>query len=234
MELTQLNNNTNLNQITDIKNSLRTNNLENTKGVSDKYPSDNVDLSNSRRSSSFLSNITSNISKVASLQKAQSTISNQLEITSEIVKTTQSASNSSSTELDDKQPDIKILLDSFNKLSEGFTRPEISNETGIYFDGQLGSKPLSSHEILDASEQQRERLSEYHQAVSNEIKSLVNDTRKTIDTEKTTVETKVEFKNIDYAKESAQFNSSTLGNIRGGVLPSQANAFPLHSEKLLA
>ena len=235
MELTQLNNNIILNPVNNVNNSFRTNSLENKiPEVTEKHASDKFDTINIRNASGFLDNISTNISQVASLQKAQSIISNQLEITSEIVRTTQSANASASIQLDDKQPEIKGLLENFNQLSKGFERPEISDEIGIYFDGQLGSKPLSSHEILDASEQQRERLVKYHESVSNEIKSLVLDTQKSFELEKMTVETKVEFKNIDYAKESAQFNASTLESIKGGILPSQANAFPLHSEGLLA
>ena len=235
MELSQLNNSMTLNPINNANNSFRINSLENKiPEDTEKYVSDKFDTTNVRNTSVFLDNISSNISKVANLQKAQSIISNQLEITSEIVTTTQSVNASVSTHLDDKQPEIKSLLENFNQLTKGFERPEISDEIGIYFDGQLGSKPLSSHEILDASAQQRERLEKYNQTISNEIKSLIFDTQKSIESEKTTVETKVEFKNIDYAKESAQFNASTLESVKGGILPSQANAFPLHSEGLLA
>ena len=235
MELTQLNNNINLNPVNNVNNSFRTNNLENKiPEVTEKHTLDKFDTTNISNSSNFLNNISSNISKVANLQKSQSMISNQLEITNEIVKTTQSANVSTLIQLDDKQPEIKKLLENFNQLSDGFERPEVSDVVGIYFDGQLGSKPLSSDEILDASAQQRERLVKYHEAVSNEISSLVLDTKKSFELEKTTIETKVEFKNIDYAKESAQFNASTLESIKGGILPSQANAFPLHSEGLLA
>ncbi len=233
MELTQLSNINNLNQVNNIKSSFETNNLENIKESVEKYPSDKVSIDDTTNSSGFLPTMSTNITKIANLQRMQSTISSQLEITSEVVKTTNSAVNSTSIKLDDKQPEIKSLLDSFNQLSEGF-KPEFSDKTGIFFDGQIGSKPLSSHEIYDAVVKQSERLSQFSQQVSSEIKSLVSDTKDAITSERTTVETKVEFKNIDYAKESAQFNASTLESVRGGILPSQANAFPLHSEKLLA
>jgi len=233
MELTQLNNTANLNQINNVKNSLRTNNLENEKETVAKHPSDKVDIEKTTNSSGFLSTMSTNISKVASLQKMQSTISSQLEITTEIVKTTNSAVNSSRIQLDDKQPEIQSLLNNFNKLSEGF-KPEFSDETGIFFDGRVGSKPLSTGEIYDAVSKQSERLSQFSQQISSEINSLVSNTQDTISTERTKVETKFEFKNIDYAKESAQFNASTLESVKGGILPSQANGFPLHSEKLLA
>jgi len=234
MELSQINSMNHISQLSDTQKSFQVNDLQNTKEVIEKYPSDKIEIQEQNSSSSFLSNISTNINKIVDLQKKQSLISNQLEITSQLVTTTNSALNSNKIQLDDKQPEIKNLLDSFNKIAESFERPEISDEVGIYFDGQLGSKPLSSNEILDAVSQQRERLSQFNQQIASEVKSLVSNTKETIATEKTTVETKVEFKNIDYAKESAQFDSSTLNSVKGGILPSQANAFPLHSEKLLA
>lgn len=233
MELIKLPNINNLNQVNNVSSNLKANNLENLKETIAKHPTDKVDIEKTTNSSDFLSTMSINISKVANLQKLQSTISSQLEITSEIVKTTNSAVNSNHVQLDDKQPEIQNLLNNFNKLSEGF-KPEFSDETGMFFDGRVGSKPLSSGEIYDAVSKQSERLSQFNQQISSKINSLVSNTQDTIATERTKVETKVEFKNIDYAKESAQFDSSTLGNIKGGVLPSQANAFPLHSEQLLA
>ena len=233
MELAQLNNSITSNQISNVHNGLRTNNLENEKESVAKHPSDKVDIEKTASSSSFLSTMSTNISKVANLQKMQSTITSQLEITTEIVKTTNSAANSNHIQLDDKQPVIENLLNNFNKLSKGFI-PEFSDKTGIFFDGQVGSKPLSTGEIYDAVSKQNERLSQFNQQISSEIYTLVSNTQDTISTEKTKVETKVEFKNIDYAKESAQFSAATLESVKGGILPSQANAFPLRSEGLLA
>lgn len=234
MELTQLNNSVNLNHVDDVKNSFRTNDLANEKEITNKYPTDKVETFQKSNSSNFLTSISSNINRITDLQKNQSLISNQLEITSKLVTTTTSVQNSTSMTLDDKQSEIQNLLKEFNKLSDGFERPTISDEEGIYFDGQLGSKPLSASQILDAVSQQKERLSHFNEQLTNEVKSLVSNTKETISSEKTVLETKVEFKNIDYEKESAQFNASTLESVKGGILPSQANAFPPHSEKLLA
>lgn len=234
MELTQLNNLSNVSQVNDIKDSLKTNNLQNIKQVIEKYPSDKVEIQQQSSSSNFLTNISSNINKMADLQKMQSTVSNQLEITSKLVRTTESAVNSNSIQLDDKQPEIKNLIDNFNVISKGTNTTEISDKAGIYFDGQVGARPLSATEIYDAVDQQKERLSQFNEKIASQIESVLADTKGNIELEKVTVETKVEFKNIDYAKESALFDSSTLSNVQGGVIPSQANGFPLHSEKLLA
>jgi hypothetical protein len=237
MELTQLNNLNNLNNlnhVSDVKNSFKTNDLHNSKEVIEKYPTDTIDFQRENTSSSFLTNISTNMNKLVDLQKMQSLGSNQLEITSELVKITETAQNSRSIQLDDKQPEIKNLMDHFNILSKKINTTEISDKAGVYFDGQVGARPLSTNEIHDAVAQQRERLSQFNKKIDSQIESIVSDTKGSIELEKVKVETKVEFKKVDYAKESALFDSSTLASVQGGVIPSQANGFPLHSEKLLA
>jgi len=234
MELIKLNNQSNINQVNDIKNSQKSNNLQNIKEVVEKYPSEKVDITKQNSSSNFLTNISSNINKIADLQKIQSMVSNQLEITTKLVKITESAVNSNLIQLDDKQPDIKNLIDNFNVISKGINTTEISDKAGIYFDGQVGARPLSANEINEAIDQQKERLNKFNKKISDQIDSAILDTKQHIQFQKSTIENKVEFKNIDYEKESAQFNASTLESVKGGILPSQANAFPHHSEKLLA
>jgi len=48
------------------------------------------------------------------------------------------------------------------------------------------------------------------------------------------VETKFEFKSVDFEKESLEFSSDSINNFKGEIIPSQANALPIHSEQLLA
>ncbi|MGB5867304.1 MAG: hypothetical protein WBG69_05460, partial [Arcobacteraceae bacterium] len=105
---------------------------------------------------------------------------------------------------------------------------------GIFFDGVMGAKPLSSNEIMDSVAEQNQKLTQKYVQVNEQIASLVSNTQESIKVEKVTFESKVEFKNIDYNQESSQFSADTLNSVKGGIIPSQANAFPLHSEKLLA
>lgn len=237
MELTQISNMNNLNYVNDKKDGLKTNALISSKEVENKNTlnSDKVDvnLQNSSKNG-FVNNIASSINKLASLQKTQSNISNQLEITTEIVKTTSGAVNSQSIRLDDKQPEIKNLLDNFNGLSKSSQLTEGFDEEGIFFDGILGSKPLSAGEILQAVANQQEKLKVVQEKIGAEIESVISETKQSFEVEKTKVETKVEFKNIDFGKESAQFDSSTLSSIKDGIIPSQANASTANSVNLLA
>jgi hypothetical protein len=231
MEITQLNTINYSDNFSSNNTSIKNNDIQN---IIKNYPEDKIEIEQDIKPSNLLENISSSTSQLANLQKLQSNLSTQLELTSEIVKTTTLASNSSSEKLDDKQPIIKKHMDDFNLLSDRFQKPEISDEIGIYFDGKVGSKPLNSHQILDATAEQNERLHKYQQDISKEIDLVVEQHKNTIESEETTVNFKVEFKTTDYSKISEQFNSSSLQNIEGNLLDSQANAFPLHSEKLLA
>ena len=178
---------------------------------------------------SFLNNISSNINKIAQYQKVESSISNQLEITTKIVEIINFANQSQIKKLDDKQPQIKNLIDNYNTISKN---TEGSDLEGIFFDGVLGSKPLSPQEILDAVKQQNKILNQLQSNIQDEKQLLIQDTKNAIQNQKT--ETKVEFKSIDFGKESIQFDASSLNRFEGEIVTSQANGFPFHSEKLLA
>jgi len=237
MELTQINNANNVDYLNKKEDNLNTQSLISNKKVdnNDSVNFDTVELTLSKSSdNNFINKISSTLNKVAALQQTQSNISNQLEITSKIVKITSSASNSSTTTLDDQQPEIKNLLDTYNNLSQNSNSTEGFDEEGIFFDGILGSKPLSSQQILEAVENQRSKLYTKQESVNSDISALVSDAKQTIETEKIKVETKIEFKNIDFEKESTQFNSSTLSSIKEGIIPSQANAKTSTSIELLA
>jgi len=231
MELTQLTNINSIQHSYEVNKNSQPNNSLNIKEIPEQKHSDKIERS---IGSDFLSSISSNIVKVANLQKQHSSISTQLEITNEIVKTVDVAVNSSKIQLDDKQPEINTLLNSFNKISKTSKIPEISDKPGIYFDGQVGAKPISSQEIYEDVQEKQERLSSIQQSISKEIESTSNNIKESISIEKTMVETKFEFKNVDFEKESLEFSSDSITNFKGEILSSQANALPLHSEQLLA
>lgn len=239
MEVSKLNSINNSNYLNDVKDSSKTNALISNQKVEQKSQSNSLDgisVDLQKRNTSFVNNVSTNLSKLASLQKSQAQISNQLEITTKIVQTTSDAVSSPSIQLDDKQPEIKNLLDSYNTLSQSSNSTEGFDETGIFFDGVLGSKPLSAQEIFKSVEAQREKLQVAQESVGSQIQEVVSNMQQSFKIERTQskVETKVEFKNIDFAQESSQFSGSTLSDVKDGIIPSQANATPSSSERLLA
>ena len=236
MELTQLNSTNNLDYVNQNKDGLKTQALINDKEITSDKSNDSaveLDLQNSSNSD-LTNNLTTNVKNIVSLQQLQSTISNQLEITTEIIQTTTHATDSENIELDDKQPEIKSLLDNYNNISESIDFEEGYEEIGVFFDGILGSKPLSSKEIIEAVEERQFKLKEVQEKIEMEMESINSQVRDSIDIEKNKTETKIEYKNIDFEKESFQFNSNSLNNLKEGIISSQANATTSSSIQLLA
>jgi len=232
MELTQLNTVNNFTNISKIAGNQESSKLDNVQNETKKIKPDTIEIAlQDKSNNSFVNDISLNINKIANLQQTQSTISNQMEITTKIVQITNTASQSPNINLDDKQPQIQDLLNTYNIVASKY---EDFEKEGIFFDGKIGSKPLGAEAILDSVSKQNDKLQQKSLAINAEISALVSNTQETIKTEKNTVETKVEFKNIDFEKESAQFSANTLNSVKGGVIPSQANGSPLHSERLLA
>lgn len=230
MNITPLSKINNIDAMNENKSNIIVKDIQKVNDLSNVDSTEKIDISaKTFHNNNFINKISSNIDKLAQLQKTQSSISNQLEITTNIVEVTNFANNSMTIQLDDKQPQIKELLDNYNIISK---QNEDFDLEGIFFDGVVGSKPLSAQEILDAVSQQNTKLKQHQNNVNSEIQSLVQQTKQSIQHERT--ETKVEFKNIDFEKESILFDANTLNNVQGGIIPSQANGFPIHSEKLLA
>jgi len=228
MELTQLNSANNFMNTSKITNNQELSKVNNVQSETKKIKPDTVEIALENKSkSSFVNDISFNINKISQLQKTQSAISNQIEITTKIVQVTNTAIQSSNIKLDDKQPQIQDLLNTYNIIASD---NEDFEKEGIFFDGRIGSKPLSASKIFDALTKQNDKLQQKSLAVNAEINTIVANTQETINS----VKTSIEFKNIDFEKESLQFNASTINNIKGGVVPSQANALPLNSERLLA
>ena len=74
----------------------------------------------------------------------------------------------------------------FNVISKGINTTEISDKAGIYFDGQVGARPLSTSEIYDAVDQQKERLSRFNKKIESQIESVRVNTKENIEFQKET------------------------------------------------
>ena len=96
------------------------------------------------------------------------------------------------------------------------------------------SRPLNTTDIYNEMQIQKERLSFIQKEMNSEIQAVSINTHKSIESEKNNTETKVSFKNIDYPQENTSFNQSTINNIPGEFIHSQANASPLYTQALLS
>lgn len=234
MELSQVNS-LNINSMSQV-NSTQTRNVENIDKSSNnvQQKKDKVELNelNNKTQSSFSSNVISSMNKISHLQQEQSNVNSQMDTLSKITQATVQVIESpkAGQVLDDIQPKIQSLMNDFNSVSSNMKTSQSSTTASrTYFDGIVGAVPLSGEEIYQAVKQQRERLEQVSKKIEAETKNIVSKTKESIHSEK-----KPEFKNLDFGRESAQFNSQSLKTIEGPVIPTQANAQTEQNIKLLA
>jgi len=244
MEIAQLNNNSNLYGVNSYTLS-NPNKIEKTSdtGIRDVIDVEQIQSSN-RIQSEFAGNLSNNITQLSQIQNNQNTVTQQLSITSKIVQVVKQAvsSESPSQALDNIQPQVQTLINNYNDLEKDNSTlskinsiiEEKNNENSrSYFDGTLGSKPLSHSEIFAAVDKQRELLTTNKTNLSNEFEQVVKDTKDIIQKERVIVEEKMEFKVVNFGQESAQFNNNSIANIEGSIVSSQPNASQQQSFKLL-
>lgn len=201
-------------------------------------------LSSSR--SPFASNIMNSLSKIENIQNIQSSINIQLEIANKMESSTQNVLSSTQNDLvlDDIQPEINSLLNKFNTTSKNIsteisgvleTTQSVENtKSRMYFDGVVGSKPLSAQEIFDAVSQQKERLSQINEALNSEIINTTKEVSASFKKESEVLNENTSMKNTDFKNESVHFTSQSLKAVEGDILPVQAHAQTEENIKLLA
>ena len=233
MELSQINSH-HINSMSEI-NSAKTKNVENIDKSSNNTQAkiDKIELSesSSRAQSSFSSNTISNMNKISDLQQEQLTVTQQVNTLSKITQETTNVIESpkSGQVLDDIQPEIQSLITNFNTVSAEMKSTQSSSSASrTYFDGVVGAVPLSGEEIYQAVKQQQDRLEQVSQKINQEINNVVSNTKKDIDSQR-----KPESKDIDFEKESAQFNAQSLKEVKGPVIATQAHAQTEQNIKLL-
>ena len=233
MELSQINSN-HINSMSEI-NSAKTKNVENIDKSSNntQIKIDKIELSefSANAQSSFSSNTISNMNKISYLQQDQSLVTKQINTLSKISQETTQVLKSpkNGQVLDDIQPEIQSLMTNFNTVSAEMKSTQSSSSASrTYFDGIVGAIPLSGEEIYQAVKQQQDRLEQVNQKIDQEINSVVSNTKKEIDSQR-----KPESKDIDFEKESVQFNAQSLKEVKGPVIATQAHAQTEQNIKLL-
>ncbi|MEA3553540.1 MAG: hypothetical protein U9R39_03935 [Campylobacterota bacterium] len=187
--------------------------------------------------STFSNKLTNSINTVSNLQNMQSNIDNQINIVNEINFNIQS-SNAPEL-LDAVQPKIKSLMDNFNTNSKQVDLNQLildqeSADSTAYFDGILGSKPLSPSDIMEATQNKMMMLESMKSTTNNSFDEAVNEVKNTISKEKQISQENSPFKEINFEKESSDFTSNNINNTIGSIATSQANPSTSHTVRLLA
>ncbi len=246
MELQKINqNNVNTLDYINSKSVSSSNKVEETSDVKSSTIQDIVAIEpDSQTRSNFTNSLKSDISKLSNLQTTGVQLRNQVEIIDEIDQLMKQAENSvnATQTLDDIQPKVKQLMDNFNhtasKINVNTKSSSINNIeeelSHVFFDGIMGSKPLSLEEIKDTTNMFKQDIIKAEEKSNEEYNNTVNQAHETIKIEKSVAASQSPLKSVDFGKESVDFNNNTLNSVIGNVSATQANASPLHSIELLA
>lgn len=237
MELSNINNlNVNLTKSSEIASKINEINNVEKKPNNILKDVEKID-SSSRVQNPFTIGVMDNVNKISNLQKVQAPVVRQLDIANEISNSVRQVIESpqKAQELDDIQPKIEKLITSFNNVStqirSDIDKIELGQEDAksrVYFDGILGSKPLSSEEIFKAVDAQKQRLQQVNQAINNEVSQITTQTKQDISFEIEQSQQKFEF------RKPVEFEAQTVKEVEGSLITSQANAQPEQNIKLLA
>lgn len=237
MELTQINN-TQFPMVQNDTVSINATTLEKVNSSNtNKLKSDIVETTS--HSNSFLVNVTSGIQQISKLHTLQNETTSQLEM---VKNFGQLVSKVATNSIDDYQGDIQSFINTFNTRSQTSTeRIEMiieekqSEESRTYFDGILGSKPLSQEEILQAVEEQQKRLEFVNKALNDEIIKTKQEVQSTFDLEKEKSTSNSTFSSsVDFEQESKTFTKDSFKEFSSAMVETQTNVEPIVGEKLLA
>ena len=197
---------------------------------------DKIELNNTKQSS-FSLNLTKNIDTISNIEVAQNTLSNSLKI----VNNFEQLITTNSKSLNNVQPQIQNFITTFNNSSKSLSdnmskiiEEKQSEDSRTYFDGILGSKPLSGKEIYEAITQQKQRLEQYNKQLNEQQIEATNQAKQVITTEKAQSSFATQFgKEMNFELESVKFEAKVIQTQNGSITQTQANAEPQITTELL-
>ncbi len=140
---------------------------------------------------------------------------------------------------DSIQPDIAQLVSKYNS-STGVVNDKIDRlsdlkgDSTTYFDGSAGAIPLNIDMLNNSMATKRKELASTIDKV-NEVNEVFKELAKNVITsEVQKLQEASPFKEINFGKESVDFNSANMNNLMGSVASSQANAMPTQNIRLLS
>ena len=198
---------------------------------------DKIELKHSTQSS-FSLNLTRSIQKISTIQVAQTNVSQSLQIVNDFENLIKNNSGS----LNSVQPQIQSFISTFNNssasLSENMSKiieEKQSEDSRAYFDGILGSKPLSGEEIYQAIQGQKQRLEQYNRQLNAQQNEVAIQAQQSINIEKEESAFSKQFgKEISFEIESVKFEAKAIQSQTGSIVQTQANAEPYATTELVA
>lgn len=200
----------------------------------------NISLNNTPTSnrSSIASDISGYLNDMANVESISTTINQQLHTIDKIQYKVSSLSSGTVTQ-EQIQPDIAKLITSYNKTNESLNiklqkLEDLNGDSHTYFDGAAGAIPLDIDMLNNTMSDKRVELKNSLEKVEDLQLVSKQQAQKVITQEVVKTQEQSPFEQIDFGKESADFNTGNMSNIVGSVVSAQANAVQSHNMRLLS
>ncbi|MEA3384096.1 MAG: hypothetical protein U9Q20_05415 [Campylobacterota bacterium] len=206
MELSNINSNMNSMNLEYMNNRLKNEDIKSSSSDNKATELESVVLDFSEAKTKLSDKISVNIDKISETQLSKKNISTQISISNDI-KSIVSSTQDSFEKLDTIQPQVQSMMINFNEIARS-TSSSSGNQEGksrSYFDGALGSKPLSTKEIFEAINKQQQILTQQETKLNNQSKELVQNTKSIINEERVISQENSPFSSEDFV----QFNENT-------------------------
>ena len=211
-----------------VQNVSGLNNKVNAVGISDNGTEKRSDLANSI--GGFMNNMASTSSISADTNIQIKTMDKMQQLVSDVRSGDQTQEQA--------QPNIANSITEFNAKAEKINikikaNDDIKSDSHTYFDGRFGSIPLNLDGLEEAVVTKKDELVTNKKSIDAQTVAFKQQAQKVIETEVVKAEEASPFKEINFGKESANFNATRVTNVLGSIVSSQANAIPPHAQKLL-
>ena len=184
--------------------------------------------------SSFSNDFTVNIQKIEKIQLYKQSINTQVNALDKInnyVKTQNLDTNRQDNAIElfnDITVNYQSISNNINKLTD---TEETKSRT--YFDGILGSKPLTTQEIQQAIQRTKEMFRVEEKKLDDSLTQIKDQSLQYIQEQKDSLQ-KESTISVDFGKESSDFNSTNITNISGSIASSQTGFIHHQAVRLIS
>lgn len=169
--------------------------------------------------------IKENLNTISLIQQTQKTLDKQMDLTKQLDTITVSTEN-----IDTKSSEVSEIIDQYNSSAQRvynnlheLMEEQKSDKSHMYFDGVLGSIPMSSEEISNASAEQKEVIKE----INNKLEETLT---KQSDYSKKMIEDQKNDKNFSFRE--SDLKEPELKDI--SLTSAHTNSLPSHSFSITA
>jgi len=180
-------------------------------------------------SSQLALNVTNSSNQIASLQSLKNDVKIQLNAIDDFQTSISQNGGFSPSHMEQMVSAFTSIIpkDSIERISMIIEEKQ-SEESRSYFDGIVGSKPISTKEIFELIDMRKSELAAVNKYLNDKITQSSQNTKEMFSQEQEKVSHKMNFE-----QEVVSFDKNTLKELSGSMVTTQANAEPRITEQLL-